>query len=88
MERGTYSVFLLSGDGSRRREHEPQNRKVSLFLLDETLERVDVKRYRETVDREDNRGSASVDDNLHRFRAITMSLRVSRQWRTRGISTF
>lgn len=61
----TDSVFFLASDRAGRREHEAEDGVISFFLLDQTLERVDVERDGEPVDRKDDGRTTSVDDNLY-----------------------
>ena len=67
----THCILFLSRDRSRSREHKSKNGEVSLLLLDRTLERVDVERDSETIDRKDDSESSIVDHNLRSNRQHT-----------------
>lgn len=62
--RKTHRVLLLARDGSGGGEHEAQDGEVALLLLDDALERLDVERNGEAVDREHNRVPPRVDHDL------------------------
>lgn len=68
--KAAHSVLLLAGDGTRSRKHEAEDGVVSLFLLDQTLERVDVERDGVAMNRQDDGRATSVDDDLIQPRGV------------------
>lgn len=78
-EKAAHSVLLLAGDSTRSRKHEAEDGVVSLFLLDQTLERVDVERDGVAMNRQDDGRATSVDDNLCQSRGEGMAFVVRLQ---------
>jgi len=77
-ERETYCIFLLSSDCSGSRKHESKYSVISLLLLDQTLESVDVEWNSETIDRKDDGCATSIDDDLFNSRCSSAFLRSRR----------
>lgn len=67
--KAAHGVLLLAGDGTRSGKHEAEDGVISLFLLDQTLERVDVEGDGVAVNRQDDGRATSVDDDLFQSQA-------------------
>lgn len=65
----TYSVFLLASDSARSCEHESQHSVIAFFLLDQTLQSIDMERYGETIDWQNECVSSSIESDLQPQRA-------------------
>ena len=57
-------VFFLARDLTRSDKHDSHNSVIAFFLLDGILDRLDMERYGETIDRQDDSLFPMIDNNL------------------------